>query len=162
MSVNNFYMLLAELEPYIVKKNMFSRFDMVWTVRWWRGMREGKQLWFHHTNLRLPGSKIEIPDAALRIFLNGHSGNVTVCLSNVPISRNACRSGLLVWTDLFETKRETFSDVTAGFNDKFTSSPEPVLLELTGDNYCFGRRLLPLSQQLKIHFPIVVTLKNTI
>ena len=37
-----------------------------------------------------------------------------------------------------ETQRETFNEVTTGFNDKFTASSEPVLLDLTGSNYCFS------------------------
>ena len=33
-----------------------------------------------------------------------------------------------------ESQRETFSEVTAGFNDEFTPSPELVLLNLTVSN----------------------------
>ena len=43
-----------------------------------------------------------------------------------------------------EIEREMFSEVTAGFNDKFTAPPEPMLLDFTGSNYCFARCLLPL------------------
>ena len=42
-----------------------------------------------------------------------------------------------------ETQRETFSEVTAGFNVKFNAPPEPVQLDLTGSNYRFGRCVLP-------------------
>ena len=41
-----------------------------------------------------------------------------------------------------ETQREVFSEVTVGFNDKFTAPPEPVLLHLIGNNYRFGSCLL--------------------
>ena len=40
----------------------------------------------------------------------------------------------------YETQRETFSEVTTGFDDKFTA---PSALDLTGSNYHFGRCLLP-------------------
>ena len=47
-----------------------------------------------------------------------------------------------------ETQKETFSEVTTAFDDKFTAPREPMLLDLTGSNYRFGRCLLfvPLSQ----------------
>ena len=48
-----------------------------------------------------------------------------------------------------EIQKETFSEVTSGFNDKFSAPPEPVLLDLTGSNYHFARCLL---------FPPIVTL----
>ena len=41
-----------------------------------------------------------------------------------------------------ETERETFSEVTTAFNDKFTAPTEPVLLDLTGSNYHFFTCLL--------------------
>ena len=39
-----------------------------------------------------------------------------------------------------KTQRETFIEVTAGFNNKFT---EPVLLDITGSNYRCRKCLLP-------------------
>ena len=44
-----------------------------------------------------------------------------------------------------EMQREVFSEGTVSFNDKFTAPPELVLLHLIGNNYRFGRCLLPLT-----------------
>ena len=54
-----------------------------------------------------------------------------------------------------ETQRETFSEVTAGFNDKFTASQEPVLLDLTGSNSYFGTSLTKLISLLIILMKIL-------
>ena len=48
-------------------------------------MLEGSQLWFHYINLRLAGSKLQLPGTTLVILLDGYSGNFTVCSSNVPV-----------------------------------------------------------------------------
>ena len=40
-------------------------------------------------------------------------------------------------------QRETFSEVTVGFDNKLTASLVPVLLGLSGCSYCFDRCQLP-------------------
>ena len=42
-----------------------------------------------------------------------------------------------------KTQRETFSEVTAGCTAKFTAPPEPMLLDVTGNNCRFSWCLLP-------------------
>ena len=39
--------------------------------------------------------------------------------------------------------KQTFSEVTAVFNDKVTAPSEPVLLDLFGSSYRLGKCLLP-------------------
>ena len=56
----------------------------------------------------------------------------------------------------WDTQGETFSKVTASFNDKFACVP--VLLDLTGSNYCFGRYLLsPPPMEVLLMIKLVST-----
>ena len=67
--------------------------------------------------LRLAGSKLQLPGTTLVILLDGHSGNLTVCSSNVPVRRKARRSGPLVWTGLKSVNESRYQPIDKQKND---------------------------------------------